>query len=166
MAQSTLTSAFRTKLFAKFLEGYSEGAPTNVGNAHFIVRAQRTTNPGGGSPVFETVAQSFIPNIVTGAGAINHVIEDHYQVSTLGNGNVKLTYTGDPVELDIPTATTITRLVVVLRENVGTISTPTTISQTEDMEFIDVAAFGVSVVFTEPNGTLVINQLEFEIGDE
>jgi hypothetical protein len=166
MAQSTLTSAFRTKLFQKFLEGYSGDTNTAVGNAHFIVRAQRTTNPGGGSPVFETVAQSFIPNIVTQAGAINHVIEDHYQISTLANGNVKLTYTGDPVELDISIATTITRLVVVLRERLSGTNTLTNIDQTQDMDFTDVAAFPVSVVFTEPNGTLVVNQLEFEIGDE
>lgn len=164
MAQSTLTAPFRTKLFEKFLDGYSQGVPSNIGNGHFIVRAQRTvgTLPDGFTPDYETVAQTFIPNIVTSQGAINHVIKDHFQVSTLANGNVKLSYTGDSVELDIPIATTITRLVVVLRE--VTNSSETTI--TGPGTFIDVATFPVSVVFTEPNGTLVVNQLEFEIGDE
>ena len=166
MAQSTLTAPFRTKLFEKFLEGYSQGFASNEGNAHFIVRAIRQ-DTGGAPGAVATAAQSFIPNIVTSAGAISHVIQDHYQTSTLGNGNVKLSYTGDPVELEIPIATTIIRLDVVLRERVGGgTSTSTGIEATDGMEFTTVATFPVNVQFTEPNGTLVVNQLEFEIGDE
>ena len=167
MAQSTLTSGFRTKLFEKFLEGYSQGTPSSVGNAHFIVRAIRQ-DTGGAPGAVATVAQSFIPRLISvNQSLINYVIQDHYQVSTLSNGNVKLTYTGDPVELEIPIATTIIRLDVVLRERLGGgTSTNTGIDATDAMEFTTVATFPVNVQFTEPNGTLVVNQLEFEIGDE
>jgi hypothetical protein len=175
MAETTLSTEFRNQLFQAFLERHSRLGTTGSfnfnGAGHFIVRAQRTDNPGGGAPVFVNVVSKFIPDLTALGDPLrepNHAIKDHFDISTQQNSSVRLNYNGNPVEMEIPIVTTITRIVVEFRLN-DTSGTPgptqLNINATEDMIFIPVATFGVAIEFTEANGTLVINQLELELGN-
>ena len=163
MAETTLSSDFRSQLFQSFLEKHSEATSFHSnGDGHFIVRAQRT-DVSSGSPVFVNVVSKFIPDTTTTNGNPLHTILQNYEVTTQSDGSVRLNYTGDPVEMVIPIVTTITRIVVDFRITNSNNTVP--INNTQDVTIIPVATFGVAIEFTEANGTLVINQLELELGN-
>ncbi len=166
MAQSTLNAAFRNRLLTDFffnMANYNSFGERNLtsgasaqavvtqrGSANFRIIAQETDTSGGGAPTFVPI------------GFTNPFIETTTDFGQIPNWEVqgtKLVYIGPPIELTITSAATITRLVVEYRKI--TTSSTTGDEQSDDTTFVVFEP--LSITFSEPNGTLVINQLEFEL---
>ena len=166
MAQSTLNAAFRERLLTDFfynMANYNSFGERNLtsggaalavtdqrGSANFRIIAQRTDTSGGGVPTFVPIGFSdpYIPTTSDAGQTPNWEVQ-----------GTKLVYIGDPIEVTVTQAATVSRIVVEYRKVV-------TSSTTGDPTFEDttfVAFEPLSITFSEPNGTLVINQLEFEL---
>lgn len=157
MAQSTLNAAFRARLLTDFfynMANYNSFGERNIttGGAALAVTDQR------GSANFRLLARN------SGLQTIGST--DPYIPTTTNSGQnpnwevqgSKLVYIGPPIELTVTQAATVVDIIVQYRK--VTTSSLTGDPVTEDTNFV---LFPVNISFSEPNGTIVINQLEFEL---
>lgn len=162
MSTSTLNQSFKERLWKDFYYNMANfdsfGVPINLGAADLARVAQR------GSANFRLLARdsglqtlgSTEPYIPTTVGSSSNLTEN-WRIN-LSGGNAELYYQGPPIEISIGSAGTVVDIVVQYRKIITSSTTGN-----EVMENTNFVTFPINVTFAEPNGTIVVNQLEFEL---
>ncbi len=162
MAQSTLNSAFRARLLTDFyynlvqFDSFGDAISIGTGferyrmrgSANFILQAR-----GSGLNI---LGSTVVPSIL---GTFTNNLTPQWEIQ-----GSKLVYIGGPIEIDIATASTVVDLNVLyskVTQSPSVVSGGTEIpEQVTNTAFV---LFPVNIVFTEANGKIVINNIEFEL---